>query len=432
MAKRQRNKSNKVGKNIWKVHGGFIVRATVKNPNRRWPLDTERFVATTSKKEAIAAQRNLRDELSHTVRGDVDQGLNILFRTFCATRIERRVATGDISSNATLKKVNAQLKHVLSIWGDFYLDRVSRDAVESWYAELCRIARGEQYKGRKYSPWTVRGWWAAFRAVMTQYAQTYGRIDPAQGMDNISLDGHVTYTLAESCSLTLDEIPSFMRATRKIAPDHLARFSFGMLTSRRSAELRPLRRRGPDADINWETGVILIRRSHTIGEPKRGTKTGETFSIGLPRCLLDVLREHADRLDREGDTSDLLFPGRGGRYESDKALDQVLPEICKEAGISKKLTSKFMRRTFHDLMRAAGISDLLVKSMGGHSIVHIPGATRKTLAALYSTIKPAEQAAAIEKMARLCGVFDGDGPTLVRGVSAQPEVAFDCDLKEAA
>jgi len=428
----------KIEKNIYKIEGSsdLLVRVTVRDPRRRTPLDTERISAGDSIKAARILRDQLREELNRIARGDVDQGLNILFRDFCATRIERRQATGDIGSNSTLKKLKGQLKHVLPMWGDFYLDKISRDAVERWHAGLCRIARGEQHQGRRFSPHTVRGWWTAFRAVMTYWAQTFGKIDPANGIDCISLDGHVTYSLEEPNSLAvIGEVAAFMAATRRIAPDHEARFALGILTSRRPCELRPLRRKGPNADINWQTGVIQIRRSQTLGEPMQGTKTKETFSIGLPPALLAVLKAHADKLDRDGDQTELLFPGaRGAAYESDQVLTKVLPEICKAAGIGKELTAYFMRRTFHDLMRRAGISDLLVKSMGGHSIAPIPGVTnRKTLAMVYSTIRPSEQAEAIEAMAKLCGMFEATDPSGSAGVAAQPEdAAFVADLREAA
>jgi hypothetical protein len=63
--------------------------------------------------------------------------------------------------------------------------------------------------------------------------------------------------------------------------------------------------------------------------------------------------------------------------------------------------------------------------MGGHPLSPL-GVTGSTLAVLYSTVPPAEQARAIERMAGLGGVFEAAG-LAARGIAAEP-----AEVREAA
>lgn len=60
--------------------------------------------------------------------------------------------------------------------------------------------------------------------------------------------------------------------------------------------MRPLRRKGPSADVLWDTGVVLARRSQTRGDEIRETTNNATrFRVTLPADVMAVLRWHADR-----------------------------------------------------------------------------------------------------------------------------------------
>jgi len=56
-----------------------------------------------------------------------------------------------------------------------------------------------------------------------------------------------------------------------------------------------LRRSGPDTDVKWDTGILLIRRSHTLGsEVMPFTKTAKDQRLYMPEPLVEVLRWHVN------------------------------------------------------------------------------------------------------------------------------------------
>ena len=80
---------------------------------------------------------------------------------------------------------------------------------------------------------------------------------------------------------------------------------------------------GPHADVTWDDGKLLVRRSHTCGsEVMESTKTGVDQVIDLDPEQIAVLRWHVDRLKAENErrarrsprvaevqaASELLFP----------------------------------------------------------------------------------------------------------------------------
>lgn len=110
---------------------------------------------------------------------------------------------------------------------------------------------------------------------------------------------------------------------------------------------------------------------------------------------MDVLRWHvATQLRRpEQEASDLLFPSVLGEYRTQKVLNAPMAEVATELGITKHLTQSALRRTFNDLTRAAGVNDLVTRSISGH--------LTDQMQRHYSTVNPTEQRAALAKVIRL-------------------------------
>ena len=86
---------------------------------------------------------------------------------------------------------------------------------------------------------------------------------------------------------------------RELYPQFFAMVALGFATGLRPSTLRPLRRGGPTPDINWETGVLQVRRSNTIGEEvMETTKTKRHQTIALPPELIDMLKWHVETSSR--------------------------------------------------------------------------------------------------------------------------------------
>jgi hypothetical protein len=133
--------------------------------------------------------------------------------------------------------------------------------------------------------------------------------------------------------------------------------------------MRPLRREGPSADVKWNEGVLLIRRSQTIGDDMmETTKTDLHQRLHLPAELLDVLRWHVDtQLNDRMRASELLFPSIVGRFRSRSCLDKPFANVAKTIGLGYTFTARGMRRTYQDLAREAGIHDAVTRAISGHT-----------------------------------------------------------------
>src|SRR5207248_6840960 len=167
-------------------------------------------------------------------------------------------------------------------------------------------------------------------------------------------------------------------------------------TGLRPSSLRPLRRDGQNADIKWDDGILLIRRSQTLGkEVMETTKTDLHQRLTLPPELLDVLRWHVDEqlLHTPMRMSDLLFPSVHGGYRARSVLDKPFDEVSKAIGLSFNFTPRGMRRTYQDLARAAGIHDAVTRAISGHAT--------PAMQLHYSTARGGEVKQALAKVAKI-------------------------------
>ena len=164
--------------------------------------------------------------------------------------------------------------------------------------------------------------------------------------------------------------------------------------------MRPLRRKGPSADVLWDSNVVLARRSQTRGdEVREATKNATRFRVTLPADVMAILRWHTDRLPAGPmQESDLLFPSDTGGFRSPTVLDKPFKDICKHLSLGKKVTPKAMRRTFQDLARLSAVDGLVQRSICGH--------LTEEMTERYSSVAQAEVQAALGKVVSLAGYRD--------------------------
>lgn len=164
----------------------------------------------------------------------------------------------------------------------------------------------------------------------------------------------------------------------------------------RPSSLRPLRRDGATPDIKWDDGILLIRRSQTLGdEVMETTKTDLHQRLHLPRELLKVLRWHVDTqlLRKNMRMSDLLFPSVVGGFRSRSCLDKPFTGVAEKIELGYHFTPRGMRRTYQDLARAAGIHDVVTRAISGHAT---PEMQQR-----YSTARGDEVKHALSKVAKI-------------------------------
>ena len=173
------------------------------------------------------------------------------------------------------------------------------------------------------------------------------------GHRRFNTDDHVTYKEEEPNALHPDQVPLFLERLRELHPQHYAMTFLGFATGLRPSSLRPLRRRAAQADIKWDEGKLLIRRSQTRGEEvMQMTKQRTRYSITVPKTVLDVLTWHIEQQLKtpEQQDSDLLFPSTVGNFRSPTVLNKPFADVAEELDLPAS-SQRGMRRTYNDVGR---------------------------------------------------------------------------------
>jgi hypothetical protein len=143
---------------------------------------------------------------------------------------------------------------------------------------------------------------AILRQITGAAADAFGIADPCRRLGNVSKRLHRTYTYEEPNALKPTDVSPFLDEMRLKFPEHYAFVFLGVTTGLRPSSLRPLRWRGANADVKWDEGKLLVRRSHTHrSEVMDSTKTSKDQVLALDQRQVDVLRWHTERLEHENE-----------------------------------------------------------------------------------------------------------------------------------
>jgi integrase len=383
--------------------GGHYVRARVLDPT------TDKLVSikkTLETKDPLEALRWLQAETNRIRSGvALPPVAKTRFSEFAATLFEIKIAIGDIKSAAGRTRWGSTLQHLIAGtqgdnagkfvtgFGDVFVDKLHSSHIEEWKLGIAALI-----KVGDYSPTTANGWLSILRVIMKAAKRKFSlTILATEDVDDFNTDDHVTYSEEQPNALHPDQVPLFLERLRELYPQHYAMAFLRFATGLRPSSLRPLRRRGPQADIKWDEGKILIRRSQTRGEEvMQMTKQRTRYSITVPKMLLDVLTWHIEQQLRspEQQDSDLLFPSTTGGFRAPTVLNKPFAEVASDLALPA-FTQRGMRRTYNDLARFAKVDRLVKKSVSGHGT--------DEMEELYSSVAPEEQRDGIAKVIRLFG-----------------------------
>ena len=406
---------------VWKRKaGGFRIRGRVVDAKTAKLRGVNRALPDCRRAREAAAE--LERELASIRAGAGETSVRIpRFEDWAATVFERKVAGGAIVAVSGRDKWKSILElHLFPAFGSIVVDRLTREDIEKWKSnELLgerRHTKGTDKSRRKieagrYSPATANTVLGVLRQITAEASREFNIRDVAADVPNVNTRGHRTYTYEEPNSLKPDDVPRFLAQYRDRYPEHYAFVFIGMTTGLRPSSLRPIRRRGNQADVKWDDGKLLVRRSHTRGsEVMDATKTGVDQVIDLDPEQLVVLRWHVEMLEAENErrakrapllaqamsSSDLLFPARptkwssGGGFQSRSALGDSFAIVAKAIGLAYEVSPRAMRRTFQDLARAARVSDIVTRAISGHAT--------ETMQRHYSTVASSEVRAGLAKV----------------------------------
>ncbi len=388
---------------VWqRKEGGHVVRARAKESTTGKLREIFKVLPDATPAEALTW---LEKERSRTREGVVSrESPQTRFSEFAETLVDHKVKVGDIKSAKGRERWGYTLEHLVAGtegekakkrvngFGDFFVDRIREEHIETWKAGI-----GELIAAGDYAPATANGWLAILRVIMKAAKRRFAiPFLATEDVKDFDTSEHATYTEEEPNALTPEEVPAFLAMMRKLYPQHYAMTFLGLVTGLRPSTLRPLRRRGPEADVVWEKARLLVRRSQTVGdEVMRTTKTGKRYGIDLPEEAMRVLRWHVETqlATPEMEDSDLLFPSVTGRFRSPSVLNGPFADVVETLGLGKAFTQRGMRRTFQDLARAADMAAIVTRSISGHATERMQDH--------YSTVNAGEQRASIAKVISL-------------------------------
>lgn len=380
---------------VWRRQaGGFRVRGRTTDPRTGKVREVNWVLPQVTKaREAFAL---LQQELDRISQGIVAAAPSTAprFHVYATEVFKRKLDLGRIRSEAGRQKWASILdKHLVPAFRDLLMDQFQMADVKVWQSKVARLIQGKEM-----APSTANTILGVLRQITDDAVDDFDIRDPMRGIEPFDTREHSTYTEEEPNSLAPDVVPAFLKGMREFYPAHFA-FSFvGFCTGLRPSSLRPLRREGPNADLKWDEGLLLIRRSQTIGDKvMETTKTDLHQRLTLPRELLDVLRWHVDEqlLPKPMRMCDLLFPSVSGGYRARSVLDKPFADVSKRIGLKFNFTPRGMRRTYQDLARAAGVHDAVTRAISGHAT--------SAMQLHYSTARGGEVKDALSKVAKLAG-----------------------------
>jgi integrase len=387
---------------IWRLKtGGFLVRVRANDPRSgRRVSKTRALPAARAVSEAQIERDRLHVELRAEARGE--RPLTTTFSAFAVSLLEQKILRGKLKSQATREWWRDALKVLIPAFGSIDITALRKQDIDHWLAtQVARwmregrpTLRKRRVKGKlvevetRRAPGarTINGWLRVLRVICHAAHDDYDLHRSA--FDGIEFfDEGRAHTRESPNALPPDVVPLFLAKARELVPQHYAMILLGIVTGWRPSSLRPLRRKGPGCDIDWTTGVVLLRRSHSRKQTVMdSTKTGRDQDVALPPDVLAVLQAHADALP-EGPmmASDLLFPARHGGFQTRTILTKPFARICEALSdrLGFRVTPRSMRRTFNDLARTVGVHDVVTRSVSGH--------VTETMQRHYSTAQHDEQ-----------------------------------------
>ncbi len=342
----------------------------------------------------------LRTELANIRSGAAfaPQYETMPFGNYAVSLLKRKIERGEIRSASGIEKWNMVLKHLIaSRLAEIRVDRIRPRDIEAWKDDVAL-----QMRDKGYSPNTANTWLAVLRVILAHAKLDYElRESAATGVKNFDTSEHRTYTREQPNSMTADEVRQFLGVVFEKYPQHFAMIYVGCATGLRPSSLRPLRRRGEEADVKWDENILCVRRSHTVGQAVMNrTKTKRDLEIKVPTLLLDVLRWHVETqlvTDKQRE-SDLLFPSEEGGLRDRKLLRSPFQHVTQLLSLKKRITPRAMRRSFQDLARSARVDDVVTRSISGHAT--------EQMQRHYSTVSEVEQAEGLAKVLRMMDFRD--------------------------
>lgn len=406
--------------------GRYLIRARVKDPKtgkqRPFNITVEAKNDDDALRLLVERKQGIREGGTQTKRSQTR------FAAFAATVMEERPR---VRSNSTRAKWANMVRHLIEdefpvtyddgrtetrSFGPMFIDQIGHVEIRAWRKHLDGlVASGEKGWGIALANDLIRHFKLIMRIAANEpHCLIPKACDWLEPLDTSTYDPH---PIENPNALPPEHVRTFLAKARVLYPQHFAMIVLSFTFGLRPSSLRSLRRKGPNADLDWQTGRLVIRRSQTIGDPMGKNKVRASDELYLPPEILSVLRWHGRNLETAAMRgSDLLFPSEKGGFRARSVLDKPFRAICKAIGIKQRLTPGIgPRRTTKDVMRKGGIDHVVGAAMSLHATaaMHLH----------YSTVRGDEKLEAARKISKAYGLKAKKGAKVVpmRRAELQPE-----------
>jgi integrase len=262
--------------------------------------------------------------------------------------------------------------HVLPTWRDTSLRDIDRLAIQQWVADRLRRGIGWQ---------SVRNAWVLLSSIL-ETAVEYGYLqsNPARGVK------FPQKALKKKPALIAGD--DFAKLLRQLSETHRTMVSLIAATGLRIGELLALRW----SSLDLEVGALTVRESVFEGEFQAPKTQRALRTIPLGPHAVKALKEHRDRVARNGD-NDLVFGNRkGDALRESKLLTKVLQPAAERAGLGRVTWHQF-RHIHSSLLNNLNVPVKIAQEQLGHASI-------STTLNIYTHVVDASHRKAIEAVER--------------------------------
>jgi integrase len=246
---------------------------------------------------------------------------------------------------ATLRKIEAQLKHARREFGDRHPDGLRQIDLEDWREALPPGSRPDVFRAfRQALAWGLQ------RQLVTRDASAGIRNPKRSRHERREIHPFETWVEVETVAAELD---------RRYRAIPVVAVGCGL----RPEELFGLHR----ADVDRTGGVLHVRRRFTGGVLKDGGKTaGSVRTVPLRKVVLDALEAMPPRID-----TPVLFPApRGGYIDGERFRHREWTPALRSAGIEHRRLYD-ARHTFATWAIEGGVQLWFLARIMGTSVVQL-------------------------------------------------------------
>ena len=313
----------------------------------------------------------------------------------------------DKKADSTCDRYVNAVAHAIEEFGDYWLDAIETRDVRQW----------RDRHAKEYANATVNGWHSVLKVVLDEALED-GLIakNPFRGIraltEHRTKGKRGTALSPQQFRLCVQAIDT-LRISGEISEDISRMLIILAWTGIRRGELMALRFDDLiDGELHIERSVYRTK--------EKSTKTEDPRRVALTPPVTKVIKDQQKWLEatkHPGLESGLIFPAsyrhaKAGAtrrkvsklswFRSGSTLDKPLSKVIKEAGIPPVCPHSF-RRTYEDLLRQAGVDELVRRSLAGWR--------SDDAQEIYAGIAKSERTAAGEAMIDLVMREDQSEPT---------------------